>query len=113
MPKPRQEPENPQDLPNVTPDIFPQTSQIRFLLGSLEQLQQDVRKLNSERLSNFLWYIGIFCAGFVLLATMLIFGYLRLDDKVSSLTQTSIRVDTKLEDLLQRIPPITQAPKHP
>jgi len=47
---------------------------------------------------------------------MLVFGYFRLDDRISktedkinALTVTLTRVETKLGDLLERIPPV-QAP---
>jgi len=57
--------------------------------------------------------ISIFSAGFVLLAGMIIGSYLltsskidALSGKIESVEVLSARIETKLDDLLLRIPPV-------
>jgi hypothetical protein len=54
---------------------------------------------------------------FLILSGMLIFGYFKLDDRIVKLedrvngfSNTLVRIDTKLEDLLARIPPVQTPP---
>lgn len=105
--------EVPQQFANVPPPEIAGAAQTRLLIkaieDSLKDLKDDVKDIKSHRHTDFVFHISIFGAGFLLLAGMLIFGYFRLDDRVSKLSDTSIRVDTKLGDLLERIPPV-QAP---
>jgi hypothetical protein len=67
--------------------------------------------------------ISAYAAGFLILAGLFGFGFFRLDDKfdkladkltdkMDKLSGAGVRSDTKLEDLLQRIPPVVvSAPK--
>jgi hypothetical protein len=55
----------------------------------------------------------VFGAGFVALVAVFGWGYSRLDDRFTraderreSMEKTLTRIETKLEDLLQRIPPV-------
>jgi hypothetical protein len=110
-----QEPVPPgEKLANVAPDISGATAQTRLVIiaieASIKDLKDDVREIKSNRHSDFVYMISVFAAGFLLLAGMLIAGYLRLDDRIVELTKSSVRVDTKLEDLLQRIPAIPTPP---
>jgi len=73
-------------------------------------LKYDVKEIKSHRHSDFVFSISIFAGGFVLLATMLIVGYFKLEDRIQTLSNIIIRADTKLEDLLLRIPPIPTPP---
>lgn len=85
---------------------------VKSLEGSISEIKLDVRGLKDNRHNDFVYLITVFAAGFLLLAGLLGTVYFRLDDKLDKLTQTSIRVDTKLEDLLQRLPPVVApAPK--
>ena len=112
---PSQEGETPRQVAAVTPrDVSPTTPQPRALVKALEDslkdVKDDVRDIKSHRHSDFVTNMVIFSAGFVLLAGIIIAGYFRLDDKLERLSNSSVRVDTKLEDLLQRIPAIPTPP---
>jgi hypothetical protein len=80
------------------------------LKQDVREIRQDVREIKGYRHTDFLIYASMFAAGFIALAGMFIVGYLKLDDRIRVLNNTSIRVDTKLEDLLQRIPPVPTPP---
>lgn len=111
----RQEGEIPRQFANVPPPDIAGAGQTRLLIkaieDSLKDLKDDVREIKSHRHSDFVFHITIFGAGFLILAGMLITGYLKLDERITNLTNVSIRIDTKLEDLLQRIPPIPPTQK--
>ena len=69
--------------------------------------------IKSHRHSDFVFHITVLAAGFLVLGGMLIFGYFRLDDritksddKINTLTNAVTRINTQLEDLLERIPPV-------
>jgi hypothetical protein len=68
-----------------------------------------------------MWHIAALAAGVVLLGGMLIAAYFKIDDRIEALARAtqdkfeaasnaSTRVETKLEDLLQRIPPVAGNP---
>jgi hypothetical protein len=85
---------------------------VKSLEDSIAEIKTDIRELKNHRHSDFVYLITVFAAGFLLLSGAIGTVYFRLDDKIDRLTQTGIRVDTKLEDLLQRIPPVVApAPK--
>ena len=98
------------------PDIAAGTGQLRLIV---QELKDDIRDIKSHRHSDFVFHITVLAAGFLILAGMLIFGYFKLDDritksddKINNLITAVTRSDTKLEDLLQRIPPAqTPVPK--
>jgi hypothetical protein len=77
---------------------------VKSLEGSITDIKTDIRELKNNRHSDFVYLITVFAGGFIILAGLLGFGYFRLDDRIEKLTATSIRVETKLEDLLLRIP---------
>jgi hypothetical protein len=108
-----EEGEIPRQFPNVPPPEIAGAAQTRLLIKAIEDtvkdLKDDVRDIKSHRHSDLILHLSVFVAGFLVLGGMLIAGYFRLDDRIDKLTETSIRVDTKLEDLLQRLPPV-QAP---
>jgi hypothetical protein len=52
-----------------------------------------------------LWHIATFAAGFLILAGAKITAYLRLDDKISDMSKSQVRIETKLDDLIARLPP--------
>jgi hypothetical protein len=113
----------PQSFANVPPDLSANAGQARLVVKALEdsigEIKTDIKEIKSHRHSDFVWLVTVFAAGFLLLAGLFGFGYFRVDDKferltdkLDKLTASSIRADTKLEDLLQRIPPaVTPAPK--
>lgn len=108
----------PQQFANVPtpPDISAGAGHLRLVV---QELKDDIRDIKSHRHSDFIVYVSMLAGGFLILAGMLIFGYFKLDDRISrsddkinALATTSVRIDTKLEDLLQRIPPVsTPLPK--
>jgi hypothetical protein len=110
MVDPAQDGDVPRQFPNVPPQEIASAGQTRLLIKAVEDavkdLKDDVRDIKSHRHSDFVFHITIFAAGFVILAGMLITGYFKLDERISKLTDASTRVDTKLEDLLARIPPV-------
>jgi hypothetical protein len=86
----------------------------------IREFRDDIREIKHDQKTDFRIIIGMFGAGFIAVAGMLIFGYFRVDDRiikledrVNALSTTLVRIDTKLEDLLARIPPTqTPAPAH-
>lgn len=92
---------------------------VRSLEGSISEIKEDVRDIKTNRHSDFVYLITVFAGGFLLLAGLFGFGFFRMDDKfdklsekLDNLTTINIRSETKLEDLLQRIPPTpTAVPK--
>jgi hypothetical protein len=105
----------PEDISEEPTDLSAGAAQTRLIIRSLQDslrdVKVDVQEIKVGVHSDFRLLLKIFGGAFVLLAGMLIFGYFRLEDKISTLNASSIRVDTKLEDLLQRIPPIPTPPK--
>lgn len=113
----------PQSFANVPPDLSANAGQARLVVKALEdsigEIKTDIKDIKSHRHSDFVWLITVFAAGFLMLAGLFWNGYSRIDDKferladkIDKLTASSIRSDTKLEDLLQRIPPaVTPSPK--
>jgi len=43
---------------------------------------------------------------------MFIVGYLRIEDRIEPLSLSNAKIDTKLQDLLARIPPLPLPPQH-
>jgi hypothetical protein len=109
-PLPGQESEIPRQFASVPPPDLAGAGQTRLLIKAIEDavkdLKDDVKDIKSHRHTDFVFHISIFAGGFLILAGMFIAGYLKLDERVTAITNISIRVDTKLEDLLQRIPPL-------
>lgn len=117
----------PDETGGTTPsDLSHGTGQTRVLAGVLEdglkELRADVREVKAYRHSDFRILAGMIATCFLVLAGMVVTGYFKLDDRIAlttgkaddritTLTTTSTRIDTKLEDLLQRIPPaVTPVP---
>jgi hypothetical protein len=92
---------------------------VKSLEESISEIKGDIRDIKKNRHSDFVYLITAYAGGFLLLAGLFGFGFFRVDDKFDKLTEkldklttTNIRSETKLEDLLQRIPPaITAVPK--
>jgi hypothetical protein len=113
----------PQSFANVPPDLSANAGQARLVVKALEdsisEIKAEIKEIKSHRHSDFVWLVTVFAAGFLVLAGLFGFGYFRIDDKferltdkIDKLTVSSARSDTKLEDLLQRIPPaVTPPPK--
>ena len=99
--------EVPSEVATVLPTGAGHTQAIvKSLESSITEIRGEIREIKANRHSDFVYLITAFAAGFVLLAGLVATSYFRLDDKIERLNAVSIRVDTKLEDLLQRIPPV-------
>lgn len=94
------------------------TSDVRLIMIEVAKLGERVNFLieeNKAHKSDFRWTWTGLIAGFLILAGLFMYGYNRLDDRVMDITKIINKADTKLEDLLSRIPPaVTPTPsKHP
>lgn len=109
-----QEPQPPQSLPIVTPIDFGVSGQTRLIIDAirtdLSELRSEVRTVNDHQFADMLWHIGGLAAALVVLGGMMIAAYFKIEDRVQGLSTSVTRVETKLEDLLQRIPPVPTAP---
>jgi archaellum component FlaC len=101
--------EPPGRLANVPPDISSGAAHTRIVV---QEIKDDIRDIKKDQKTDFRSIGGMVIAGFLILGSMLMFGFFRiddritkLDDKVNGLSTTLTRIDTKLEDLLARIPP--------
>ena len=117
MVSPANDTQTPTSMPNiVSPQDIAGAGQTRLIVDAVKEtvaeLKADVREIKGHRWSDLLWHIGSFAAGFVLLAGMMLAAYFKLEDRLFTLSTSATRVETKLEDLLQRIPPVqTPAPR--
>jgi hypothetical protein len=98
----------PRQFPNVTPDISAMAGQARLIAQEVVRTLES--KIAEQRHTDFVFMISVFGIGFIILAGMLIFGYFRLDDRITGLSEKMIRVETKLDDLLARIQPTIVPP---
>jgi hypothetical protein len=103
--------QNAEPLPavaNVAPPDF--AGQTRILINAIEgtvaDLKADVREIRNHRVTDLLWHIGVFAGGFLILASAMIFAYFKIEEKTSALTTVTTRVETKLDDLVARLPPV-------
>jgi hypothetical protein len=97
-------------MANVTPlDVGGVSGHTRILIDAVKEniadLKMDVKDIKSHRFSDLLWHITGLVGVAVVLGSMLIAAYFRLDDKISSLSTQSTRIETKLDDIIARIPP--------
>ena len=70
------------------------------------------RRMRESDLMQMRWIISAIAAVIVLLGGMMIAAYFRLESRMDELSTSSTKIETKLEDLLARIPPVaTPAPK--
>lgn len=97
-------------MPNVPPQNIAGAGQTRLIVEavkeSVAELKNDVRDIKGHRISDMRWHLGAFAAGFIILGGMLITAYFRLDDRINTLDTSMTRIETKLDDLLQHIPPL-------
>lgn len=97
-------------MANVTPQDMTGAGQTRIIVDavkeSVAELKSDVKDIKSHRVSDLVLHVSTLAAGFILLAGMMIAAYFKLDDRIHDISTALTRVETKLDDLLQRIPPI-------
>lgn len=100
-----------------------------LLAPTLDELRKDIREVRSHHRTEFIIVISALATGFLVLAGMSIGAYrwahddaagesTRLSTRVDTMEhsqmvtqETLVRVDTKLEDLLARIPPLATPPR--
>ena len=116
MPNPDPTGVPPKEMANVIPLDSAAVGQTRMIVDavkeSVAELKADVKDIKGHRHTDFVWIIGVFATGFLVLLGAMATAYLRLDDKVSELSKSQTRMETRLEDLIARIPPAqTPLPK--
>jgi hypothetical protein len=83
--------------------------QVQRSIGELSahvfQIRTNASELRQESKSDFRWTWSGIAAAVVLVIGALIYGYFRLDDRQNNLNTGLTKIETKLDDLLQRIPP--------
>jgi hypothetical protein len=108
--------------------ISSNAAQARVMRDTLEQILRDtvseikteVSTIKAQAHTDFRNILYIFGTGFVLLAGLAIAVYLksdehisnmvtRLEDHVGTVEKSLVKVETKLDDLLERIPPVPSA----
>jgi hypothetical protein len=77
---------------------------VEALENSISEIKYDIKDIKSFRWTDFLWHIGVLIAFGVGFGVALITVYFRLEDRISALSTASTRIETKLEDLLARVP---------
>jgi hypothetical protein len=110
-----QEATTPASMANVTP-LDAGSNQTRMIVdavkASVSALETDVRAIRDYRYTDLLLHIGVFTAAVVIVVGMIVTVYFKLDDRISAISTSSTKVETKLDDLLARIPPVpTPAPR--
>jgi len=87
---------------------------VSALKDDVSILKTDVREIRGHRVTDLLWHVGVVAAGVAIIFAGLTAAYFKIEDRLSSLSTASTRVETKLEDLLARIPPVpTPVPRKP
>lgn len=85
------------------------TSDIRLVVIEIAKAEERLNILienNKDTKFDFRWTWTGLVAGFLILAGLFIYGYDRLDDRIADIIKTTTKIDTKLDDLLLRIPPV-------
>ena len=84
------------------------------LASSVGFIKEAVSELRTNSRSDHRFVLAVFGAGFVLLGSMTIASYLLLVNKVDSQAIAGQRIETKLDDLIARLPPTpTPIPARP
>jgi hypothetical protein len=91
----------PKEMANVIPMDTAAVGQTRLIVDavkeSVAELKVDVKEIKGHRHTDFVWIIGVLAAGFLVLLGAMTTGYLRLDDKVSELSKSQTRIETRLD----------------
>jgi hypothetical protein len=113
---PAQDSEPPKSIANVTPIDAGVTPVTRVLIDAVKEqvadLKDDVKEIKSHRFADLLWHIGGLVGLAVIIGGLMLTIYFKLEEKISSIAKSSTKVETRLEDLIARIPPApTPIPK--
>lgn len=94
----------PASVANVTPPEGAAQTRLVYetFKDTLSELKADVREIRGYRVPDLVLVCGFLVGGFLILAGMLIFGYLKLEAKIGDLSTSLTRVETKLDDAIQR-----------
>jgi hypothetical protein len=80
--------------------------------SSIDEIKADIKTIKDHRWTDFMWHIAALVAAFLVVGTMITSTYFRLEDKILTLSTSNARLETRLDDLIQRIPPNpTPAPR--
>jgi hypothetical protein len=92
----------------------PGSTQTRIIVeavkATVSTLESNVKEIRDYRYTDLWRHLAAFGAGVVLVMTALVTAYFKLDDKISGLSTSNTRIETKLDDLIARIPPVPTAP---
>ena len=94
----------PTSVANITPPTGEGQARTAFetFKDTLSEIKTDVRELRKGLVVGFLILAAALVAGFLILAGMLVDGYLKLEAKIDGLSTPLTRVETKLDDAIQR-----------
>jgi hypothetical protein len=111
------------------PSLSPTAAQTGVLVRALQEglrdsvtdLRREISELKRSTDGDYHRLLYIFGAGFIAIVVLFAWGYTRLEDRfitvsdklsdqIESLQNTTVKVDTKLGDLLERIPPAVTRP---
>ena len=100
----------PREMANVAPLDLAGAGQTRLIVeavkDSVADLKSDVKDIKNYRYSDLFKYLSAIGAAVVLLGGMMIAAYFRVEDQIHQLSTATTRIETKFDDLLQRIPPV-------
>jgi hypothetical protein len=100
----------PREMANVAPPDIAGAGQTRLMVDaikeSMAELRSDVKEIKGYRNGDLFKYLSAIAAAFLLLTGMMTTVYFRVDDHIRQLSTAITRVETKLDDLIQRIPPV-------
>jgi len=114
VPSMQMEPEPPKSMANVAPAEMAGAAHTRILIDAVKEsvadLKSDVKDIKSHRFADLLWHIAGLVGLAIILGGMMSAAYFKLEEKISNLSIASTRVETKLDDLIARIPPVPTPP---
>jgi hypothetical protein len=87
-------------------------SSLNDVKTNIAEIKSDIKTIKDHRWTDFMWHIAALVACFAVIATAIVTSYFRLEDKIATLSTSNTRLETRLDDLIQRIPPIpTSVPR--
>jgi hypothetical protein len=105
-----QEAQPPREMANVAPFDMAGAGQTRLIVEAVKEsvadLKLDVKEIKNYRHGDLFKYLSAIAAAVVLLGGMMTAVYFKVEDKIHELSTSTTRIETKLEDLLQRIPAV-------
>lgn len=112
-----QEATPPTSMANVTP-MDSGSAQTRQIVDAVKTtvsgLTDDVKAIRDYRYTDLLLHIGAFAGGIIMVVTLVLHVYSKLDDKLLAISTATTRTEQKLDDLISRIPPVqTPARRQP